>query len=157
MTASSESEYEADVNLYAVVLAMQRGATEDLVHAVADCGLSHNKLKLLHVLARPHRIPPRISRVAQLIGISSAGATKLVRELDDERLVDRIDDERDGRSKRVVITERGREELERLDRPRLQQLARFRGTLTTEQRRALDGAARDLATRPEIAALRPET
>jgi DNA-binding MarR family transcriptional regulator len=154
MTTNFESNLDDATALYAVARAIHAGAPERLVHAIADCHLSLNKLKLLHILARPHKRAPRIARVAQLLGISSTMAAVLVRELDDDRLVDRIDDERDGRSKRVVITPRGREILGQLERQGIGDVERFLATLTAGQRRLLMRAVDELVKRPEIAELR---
>lgn len=138
-----------------MILGAQRGATEDLVHAIAEGGHSLSKLKLLHILSRPHRRPPRISRVGDLLEISHARAACVVGELEHERLVDGIDDEDDGRVKRVVITEKGRAVVDQLDRRRIRELSTFRRGLSAAERRLLDKATTALVRRPEIAALRP--
>lgn len=147
--------HDLSLDLYAVFLSAHKGSTEDLVHAIADGGQSMTKLKLLHILARPHTRPPRISRVAELLHVVENRATRVVAQLDRDRLVDRVDDEDDKRVRRVLITEKGRELVADLDRRRIRDLETFARRLTPEQRRALERGLRPLLARPDVAELRP--
>ena len=158
MSALGESktlDHELSLDLYAVILRIHAGATEDVVHAIAEGKVSLSKLKLLHILARPHSRPPRVRQVASLLELDPSPTSRLLNELDQERLVDRVEDEDDGRVRRVIITPAGRELLERLDRARIRQLEQFVRSLNTEERRLLRGAVGELVKRPDIAALRP--
>lgn len=144
------------VDLYALIRRARAGANEQLNVAQADCRLSRSKLRLLHILARPHQHPPRIARVGELLGGMKSGATTvLVAQLDRDRLVDRIPDEQDQRVKRVVITPKGRKLLEDQEHVGVGDTRRFIATLTPEQKRALRQALDELLQRPEIAELRP--
>lgn len=157
MTDSDQEtlDHESNLDLYAVILGAQRGATEDVVHAISEASVSLTQLKLLHILARPHRRPPRISRVGELLAIDQSHAARVVRGLEREDLAHNIDDEDDRRVRRVVITEKGRELVVQLDRRRIRELSAFRRTLTADQRRLLDKATAAIVRRPELAALRP--
>jgi len=158
MTALGESktlDHELSLDLYAVILRIHEGATEDVVHAIADGKVSLSKLKLLHILARPHSRPPRVRQVASLLELDPSPTSRLLHELDQERLVDRVEDEDDGRVRRVVITPKGRELLEQLDRARIRRLEQFIRGLNTAERNLLRRALAELLKRPDVAALRP--
>lgn len=159
MTASTETEtldHQSRL-LFAAFLYANAGAHEAHVHAIADCDLSLSKLKLLHVLARPHTRPPKISRVASLIGVDASQAARVVGELERDRYVDRIDgDERDKRVQRVVITPTGRGELRRLERAGLGDVREFVRTETKEERRLMGAWLTELAKRPEVQELAPD-
>jgi DNA-binding MarR family transcriptional regulator len=158
MSALSESktlDHELSLDLYAVILRIHAGATEDVVHAIAEGKVSLSKLKLLHILARPHSRPPRVRQVASLLELDPSPTSRLLNELDQERLVDRVEDEDDGRVRRVIITPAGRELLERLDRARIRQLEQFVRGLNTAERNLLRRALAELLKRPDVAALRP--
>lgn len=153
-TDPQADDLESRRDFYAVIRAAITGASENHVHAVAGGELSLNKLRLLHMLARPHRRPPTITRVAGLLGMTVSPAAKLVDQLDDAGLVDRIPDEDNKRLRRVVLTPRGRAELEQLERVLLRNVDRFARTLTGDERDLLAGARAVTARRPEVAALR---
>lgn len=153
---SDEDRLQEDSeDLYAVILRSHEGATEAMVHAIAASGVNLSKLKLLHILARPHRVAPTIHEAGLLIQQSTTQATRLASQLDEAGLVHRIDDENDKRVKRVKITQKGRELLEELDRARIRQLKRFLRSLSADERRALRRALDELVKRPDVAALRP--
>jgi len=158
MTFSKDREsldHELSLDLYAVLLRAQAGATEGVVHAIAESRLSLTKLKLLHILERPHERPPRLKQISRLLAVDDSAATRLVRELEQARLVDTIDDEDDRRQRRVVITPKGRDVVDRLDRARVRDLTAFVRTLGARERELLTRAMRALAQRPDIAELRP--
>lgn len=143
------------VDLYAVARRMNQGANEQAVHAIAATQLSLARLKLLHMLARPHTKPPTIARIAGLLEIDQSHATDVVTGLEKQHLVDRIPDEQDGRVRRVVITPRGRHVVDELDRAMLGRVESFARTLTADQRRTLARLVAELNQRPDINALRP--
>ena len=143
------------MGFYAVILRASQGACEAHVHAIAGERISLSGLKLLHILARPHGRPPRISRIGAMLGVTSGAATRVVSTLEEERLVDRIDDEDDGRVKRVLITPKGRALLERMDRCYTGDVQTFIRQLNGEQRELLDAAVRELVKRPDVAELVP--
>jgi len=149
-------DHELSLDLYAVILRIHQGATEDVVHAIAESKISLSKLKLLHILGRPHSKPPHVTRVAKLLGLNPSATSRLIDELDQERLVDRKEDEDDGRMRRVVITPKGRELLDQLDRARIRQLEQFIRSLNKEEHRLLRSAIAELVKRPDVAALRPD-
>jgi len=158
MEASSESktlDHRLSVEFYAVCRRAHEGAGEHTVHAIAGERLSLAKLKLLHILGRPHERPPRISRIGDLLGVTDSSATKIVTQLEQARLVDRIADEDDERVKRVVITPRGREAIERVDQAHVGNALRFFRELSGPERKALERALGLLTKRPDVARFLP--
>ena len=158
MEAFSESktlDHRLSVEFYAVCRRAHEGAGEHTVHAIAGEGLSLAKLKLLHILARPHDRPPRISRIGDLLGVTDSSATKIVTQLEAARLVDRIADEDDARVKRVVITSNGREAIERVDQAHVGNAQRFFRELSAEERKQLRRAIGLLVKRPDVARFLP--
>ncbi len=140
MASDTETQtLDDDLSLmyYDEILRVHAGCGEDRLHAIADTRLSLSKLKLLHILARPHQRPPRLKRVGALLGVDDSAATRLVNELDQARYVDRIADEQDQRVKRVVITPRGRELLEQIDRAGVRGVERYVRALSARRRRLL--------------------
>lgn len=147
---------EARRDFYATVRAAITGGSENHVSALAAGELSLNKLRLLHMLSRPHRRPPTITRVASLLGMAeTSSAARLVDQLDDAGLVDRVPDDENKRMRRVVITARGRAVTDELDHVLLRNVDRFARSLHGDERQLLDGA-RAVARRPDVAALRPK-
>jgi DNA-binding MarR family transcriptional regulator len=155
MTENPDPERLFARRLYGVSLAIHAGGGERLAHAIADSGLSLAKIKLLHILARPHSQPPMIARVAALLGVSTHGAHYIVNSLERQRYVDLIDDEEDARVRRVILAPKGRETIERLDRAQLGQVERFAHALSPAEHKALERAVDELVKRPEIARLVP--
>jgi DNA-binding MarR family transcriptional regulator len=143
------------LELYAVTRRAYEGGSERTVHAIAGEHQSLSKLKLLHILARPHQRPPRITRIAVLLDVTGPQGTKVVSELERDRLVDRIDDEDDGRVKRVLITPKGRELLSRVDQAMIGHAQRWIGELSGEEREQLAKTLSLLARRPDVAQYLP--
>lgn len=135
---------------------MHAGGHERAVHAIAGAKLPLSALKLLHILARPHKTPPTVRRVGLMLEVTPERATRLLAQLDEEGLVDRIPDETDGRVKRVLITSKGRRLLDELDAAYLGNIEQFVRTIPLEQRRRLARAIAPIAARPDISELRPK-
>jgi len=155
MSPDTESEPpDVSRDLYAVVVTVHSACSEDLLEAIAGLDLTFNEIKLLHLLARGRR-PPRIKQVALLLGVAAASASRIVEDLDDKHLVDRVPDERDGRVRYVVITGRGREALQQLATVRLAAVEQFTDGLSPLEREKLVPALRELCRRDAIAARRP--
>jgi DNA-binding MarR family transcriptional regulator len=77
-------------------------------------GLSLTEIDVLAALRReppPHELCP--TELYGAVLISSGGLTKVLHCLDQRRLIDRVDDDKDGRSRRARLTPAGRELAER--------------------------------------------
>jgi DNA-binding MarR family transcriptional regulator len=102
-----------------------------------DLGLSH--IKTLHTLADLGE-EVSVKELAEDMGMSLPGASRLADALHQRGYLDRREDERDRRTKRLRITPAGRAVVERIDTVRLQSLAGFSAGLSQEQRDALHAA-----------------
>lgn len=114
-------------------------------------GFSSTALSTLDTLDRLG--PQRISDLAAHERLSQPGATGLVTRLADEGLVERVQDDTDGRVTRASLTATGHARLATLRAERRDQLAGFVDRLAPADQQALAAAAPALA---RLAALTAE-
>jgi DNA-binding MarR family transcriptional regulator len=138
--------------LFAYLLAR---STPDFFRALSDADVTLTQVKLLHVLDRPDA-DHTLKDLSEEMSFSLAGASRSIDALHQRGLVDRREDEKDRRMKRVRITGQGQDLLRRLSEMRVAMLAQFVETLTEPERRELLGALSPIVEREEIAAYRPE-
>jgi DNA-binding MarR family transcriptional regulator len=81
------------------------------------------------------------SELAELERIKRPTATRIVRHLEEGRLVERIDHPADGRSSILSVTAEGRALLKRLRRRKTAYLAKRLSAMDAEDRRTLERAA----------------
>jgi DNA-binding MarR family transcriptional regulator len=81
------------------------------------------------------------SELAEIERIKRPTATRIVRHLEDARLVERVRDPQDGRSSILTITGEGRSLLKRLRERKTAYLAKRLGAMEAEDRRTLERAA----------------
>lgn len=95
--------------------------------------------------------PVRLRDLAVHEGVTAPTQSRIVASLENRGLLRRTPDPDDGRAALLVITERGRHELERLNTERSAFLVERLGELSADQRRALVralGALEELAGNP---------
>ncbi|MEJ7797457.1 MAG: MarR family transcriptional regulator [Solirubrobacteraceae bacterium] len=85
-----------------------------------------------------------VKELAERLGLSLPGASRAVDALVARELLDRREDLKDRRQKRLRCTDAGREALRRLDEARLAGLAAFAAKLPDEQCVQLSGALRPI-------------
>jgi DNA-binding MarR family transcriptional regulator len=141
-------------DLFALISHVHASCNRDLADAISERGLTLSQVRLLHYLAHVERAPT-IKQIGRAISVGPPAATRIVDELDGRGLVDRVADDTDARTKRVLITPAGRETLEQLGTPRLSAVRRFTASLDEGERAKLTPALRKLLERDEIAARRP--
>ncbi len=90
------------------------------------------------------------SELAEIEAVKRPTATRVLRGLEEEGLIERTPDPRDGRSALISITEQGRERLRRLRRRKNAYLARRMRGLDGEDVEALERAAAILAGLLEV-------
>jgi DNA-binding MarR family transcriptional regulator len=112
-------------------------------------------------LLRLSRLPgPRAhaSKVAALMGFSSAGTTKLVARLEDKGMIDRVRDPEDGRAFQVALTDAGEAALRAGLKAHIPRLDTEVGTrLTVAQRRQLQDLLSRIDPGERTAVSRPHT
>jgi DNA-binding MarR family transcriptional regulator len=150
------SDVEADVTpqelageLLALWHFLIKGGAKALYALLDELDLGFSHIKTLHMLDDLGQ-EVSVKQLAEHMGLSLAGASRITDALHQRGYVDRREDERDRRAKRLRITNAGREVVERIDTVRLQSLADFTASLTPEQRAGLHAALVSLpCPRPE--------
>jgi DNA-binding MarR family transcriptional regulator len=125
---------------------LMRGSSKELYALLSELDLSMAHVKTLHTL---HDSPGDLSvkDVAERLGISLPGASRVVDTLLRRGYLTRREDEHDRRIKRVDITDEGADVVRRIDGARLVGLEAFTRSLTPEQRARLSAALHDLPYR----------
>jgi DNA-binding MarR family transcriptional regulator len=125
---------------------LMRGSSKELYGLLSELDLSMAHIKTLHTL---HDSPGDLSvkDVAERLGISLPGASRVVDTLLRRGYLSRREDEQDRRIKRVDITDEGAAVVRRIDGARLVGLETFTRSLTAEQRARLSAALHDLPYR----------
>jgi DNA-binding MarR family transcriptional regulator len=130
-------------------------STPDFFRALSEADITLTQVKLLHALDKPEA-DHSLKDLAEEMSFSLAGASRSIDALHQRGLVDRREDERDRRMKRVRITDEGRELLRRLNELRVALLQQFVETLTDSERGRLLEALSPIVGREDVAAYRPE-
>jgi DNA-binding MarR family transcriptional regulator len=135
-------------------------ALNTLLHADirAATGLDGTEFEFLLRLARLPGPRAHASKVAALMGFSSAGTTKLVARLEDKGMIDRVRDPEDGRAFQVALTDTGEAALRaglKAHIPRLDTEVVTR--LTAAQRRQLQDLLSRIDPGERTAVSRPDT
>jgi DNA-binding MarR family transcriptional regulator len=144
--STSVSAAELAEELQALWSHLMRGDPGRVYALLADLDLSMTQMKTLHHL---HACVEQLSvkDLSERMGISLPAASRTIDGLLRRGWVERREDERDRRMKRVRITEDGRDVVRAIERARLVGLQRFAETLTDEQRARLAAALADLPHR----------
>lgn len=154
MSSTQETHGLAD-DIYGLVGYLHTSSTRDLLDAIAREQLSFSQLMLLERLRDGAR--PTVHEAAAMIGISRAGASRVVDSLARRGLVRREEDPDDFRARRLTITDRGRESIVRLHRCRLEAIAQFASSLEPDQAEQLQAAIRHSLREEHLEPHRPPT
>ncbi len=114
-----------------------------LVRAAGDEDFSLAQLATLYLLERMGE--HSVKQVAEVIGRSLSATSRLLDQLAKRGLVQREEDERDRRAKRVVLTDRGGELLRDLERERAGAQLAVMAYLSVEEREVVHQAMALLA------------
>jgi len=126
-------------DLLALWMHMMRGGVSRSIALLDGLGLGLHQIKTLDTLhARGE--DPTVNELAELLGLSLPGTSRNVDGLIRAGLVERREDERDRRMKRLRLTDAGRDAIERVNAARLEGLEAFTDSLPPEQRDALAAA-----------------
>ena len=124
-----------------------RGSGPQTFKLVEELSLTLSHVKALHALAE--REEPSVKDLAEPLCLSLPATSRLVDVLLKRGLVTRREDEEDRRSRRVAITEEGRDVLRRINAARLAGLEQFVQELTPEEREALHTTLSPIVARLE--------
>jgi DNA-binding MarR family transcriptional regulator len=140
--------------LSAVVVYLHASCNRDLFDSIAVEQLSYSQLLLLERLRGSGGRKPTVAQAAAMMRMSTSAASRSINDLAARRLVTREPEERDGRTKRVAITEDGEAVIVRLHAVRRDHVAKFAAELDEDERQALEQLLAKLLRREEIAACR---
>jgi DNA-binding MarR family transcriptional regulator len=124
------------------------------LRVIEESGLSLTECKaLLELGGKGHAETHswQVGDLAELFGVSVPSMSRAVDGLVKAKLATRVEDPDDRRVRRVKITARGKELVDRLVTVRRAGIEAFAGTLTAAQRRKLDAAVEALMDRDDIA------
>ena len=122
---------------------LMKGGTKPLYALLDELDLGMSHIKTLHTLADVGQ-EVSVKELAEHMGMSLPGASRVAEALHQRGYVDRREDEHDRRAKRLRITPSGLDVVERIDTVRLQSLEDFTASLTQEQRDQLHAALSSL-------------
>lgn len=150
---TSEPERELADDLYGLVTYLGAAGHRELLHAIAREELSYSQIVLLDELAEGRR--PTIREAAMMMHLAPHSGSRIVAQLARRGLVRREEDDGSYRTKRVVITDRGRRALDRLHAARRDAIEAFSQQLEPAKRSQLQTAIRSCVDREHLAAHEP--
>jgi DNA-binding MarR family transcriptional regulator len=154
-TATQAPPEELARDMYTLFAFLLARSTPDFFRALSEADVTLTQVKLLHLLDVPDA-DHTLKDLAEEVSFSLAGASRSIDALHQRGLVERREDEKDRRMKRVSITNRGQDLLRRLNEMRVAWLAQFVDTMAESERRELLDALSPIVAREEIAAYRPQ-
>jgi DNA-binding MarR family transcriptional regulator len=144
------------VDMYAVVGHLMRASNVETFDMIAELDLSFTQIKALCALDTEGE-ERSVKALAESMQVSLPGMSRAIDGLYERGLVDRREDPVDRRMKRVRLTPAGRATTTSLAEGRLVGIKNFLSSLSDEEADALGRVlGQILASRPEIARLRPE-
>jgi DNA-binding MarR family transcriptional regulator len=141
--ATHVSPAELAGDLMALWHHLMKGGSKALYALLDELDVSFSHVKALHALVDLDR-PVSVKELAEDVGMSLPGASRLVEQLHQRGLVDRREDPTDRRTKRLLPTAAGLAAVEHIDTVRLQSLQAYTDALSPGQRDRLAAALADL-------------
>jgi DNA-binding MarR family transcriptional regulator len=126
---------------------LMRGGSKQLYALLDELDLSFSHVKALHALSDLDRAVS-VKELAEDLGMSLPGTSRLVDALHRRGFVDRHEDPSDRRTKRIAPTPAGHDAVARIDTARLQSLQSWVQSLSPDQRDGLAAALADLPLDP---------
>jgi len=137
--ATSRATQDLAQQLLTLWLHMVRGSVGVALGQLEELGLGLAQLKTLDALDGCD-CEPTVKELADRLGLSLPGMSRNVDGLLRRGLLERREDERDRRMKRLKLTAAGRDVLARVNSARLEGLEAFTASLPAEQRERLADA-----------------
>ena len=150
MQASDASTQVSSAELAEELLALwhhlMRGQSKTMFALLDELDLSMSHIKALQVLS-DCGCELSVKEVSEELALSLPGASRTVDALLRRGYLERREDERDRRMKRIAVTQAGRDVARRIVGARLEGLEQFTASLSPEQRSRLMAALADLPHR----------
>jgi DNA-binding MarR family transcriptional regulator len=147
--AAPTSPAELAQDLLAVMTFVMRASGGEYFALVAELDMTIPHFKMLHWLDCSER-ELSVKELSERLGLSLPATSRNVEALLQRGYVERREDERDRRVRRLCITPLGREIVMQLDRARLSGLEQFAGSLSETERRNLHVLLAPIAARAAV-------
>jgi DNA-binding MarR family transcriptional regulator len=123
------------------------------LRVMEETGLSMTQCKAILEIGGLGDIVPscQLKELAEKLGTSTPAMSRAVDDLVKKGLVTRVEDPDDRRARRIELTAKGREVVDRIVTVRLKGVTAFAASLSATQRRKLDAAVDALMDRDDIA------
>jgi len=122
----------------------------DLIHLAHDFELSFSQMKALHALHGADAVS--VKELGERLGLSLAAMSRAADELVQRGLVDRTEDPKDRRIKRLRLTDAGAELVQKMRELRMAGFEQFVATLSPKQRAQLAKALDSILVRDDLVA-----
>jgi DNA-binding MarR family transcriptional regulator len=123
------------------------------LRVMEETGLSLTQCKAILEIGGLGAVLPscQLKELAEKLGTSTPAMSRAVDDLVKKHLVTRVEDPDDRRARRIELTAKGREVVDRIVTVRLKGVTAFAASLNATQRRKLDAAVDALMDRDDIA------
>jgi DNA-binding MarR family transcriptional regulator len=123
------------------------------LRVMEETGLSLTQCKAILEIGGLGAVLPscQLKELAEKLGTSTPAMSRAVDDLVKKQLVTRVEDPDDRRARRIELTAKGREVVDRIVTVRLKGVTAFAASLNATQRRKLDAAVDALMDRDDIA------
>jgi DNA-binding MarR family transcriptional regulator len=142
---------ELALKLGAFLLRCMGGGSSEFFRLMDESGLTFSQVKVLAELDALDEDARTVTVLSEELGISPASASRAADALVRKKLVTRVEDPDDRRIRRLALTARGRDLVDRIISARLAGLEDFTASLHGDERRKLEAALDALLERPEVA------
>ncbi len=145
------ADTELALKLGAFLLRCMGGGSSEFFRLMDESGLTFSQVKVLAELDALDEDARTVTVLSEELGISPASASRAADALVRKKLVTRVEDPDDRRIRRLALTARGRDLVDRIISARLAGLEDFTASLDGDERRKLEAALDALLDRPEVA------
>ncbi|HEY1853361.1 MAG TPA: MarR family transcriptional regulator [Solirubrobacterales bacterium] len=123
------------------------------LRVMEETGLSLTQCKAILEIGGLGEVIPncQLKELAERLGASTPAISRAVDDLVKKGLVTRVEDPDDRRARRIELTTKGRDVVDRIVTVRLKGVTAFAASLSATQRRKLDAAVDALMDRDDIA------
>ncbi|MBS1879989.1 MAG: MarR family transcriptional regulator [Actinobacteria bacterium] len=152
-TDASPEERETAARVTALMRHLFLWDRGNQLRVMEETGLSLTQCKAILEIGGLGEVMPscQLKELAERLGASTPAISRAVDDLVKKQLVTRVEDPDDRRARRIELTAKGREVVDRIVTVRLKGITAFATSLTAAQRRKLDVAVDALMDREDIA------
>lgn len=152
-SAGSLEERETAARVIALMRHLFLWDRGNQLRVMEESGLSLTQCKAILEIGGIGEAGPscQLKELAEKLGSSTPAMSRAVDDLVKKQLVTRVEDPADRRARRIELTAKGRQVVDRIVTVRLKGVTAFAASLSATQRRKLDAAVEALMDRDDIA------